>query len=95
MRRIVLVIGGAALLATLVAAIRRLLSRESALARPLTASDSVVIERPPEEVFAYASDLQNLPEWGRYPASCEKRQRGRLKWGRATPQTSPSWAAGW
>jgi uncharacterized membrane protein len=95
MRRIVLVMGGAALLAALVAAIRCVLSGESALARPLSASDSVVIERQPEDVFAYVSDLQNIPEWGRYPARCEKRQRGRLKWTRATPQTSPSWAAGW
>ena len=76
MRRIVLVMGGAALLAALVAAIRRVLSRESALARPLTASDSVVIERPPEEVFAYVSDLQNIPEWGALSGEMRKETEG-------------------
>jgi uncharacterized membrane protein len=76
MRRIVLVMGGAALLAALVAAIRRALSLESALARPLTASDSVVIERPPEEVFAYVSDLQNIPEWGALSGEMRKETEG-------------------
>lgn len=27
------------------------------------AEDSVVVERPPEEVFAYLTDPDNLPEW--------------------------------
>ena len=76
MRRIVLVMGGAALLAALLAAIRRALSRGSALARPLTASDSVVIERPPEEVFAYVSDLQNIPEWGALSGEMRKETEG-------------------
>src|SRR5829696_220521 len=76
MRRIVLVMGGAALLAALVAAIRRALSREGALARPLTASGSVVIERPPEEVFAYVSDLQNVPEWGALSGEMRKETEG-------------------
>ena len=76
MRRIVLVMGTAALLVALVATIRRVLSREGALARPLTASDSVVIERPPEEVFAYVSDLQNLPEWGALSGEMRKETEG-------------------
>src|SRR5215204_2360026 len=76
MRRIVLVIGGTALLAALVAAIRRVLSRESAPPRPLTASDSVVIESPPEEVFAYVSDLQNIPEWGALSGEMRKEIEG-------------------
>ena len=76
MRRIVLVMGGAALLAALVAAIRRALSREGALARPLRASDSVVIDRPPQEVFAYVSDLQNLPEWGALSGEMRKETEG-------------------
>src|SRR5215211_1544903 len=76
MRRIVLVMGGAALLAALVAAIRRALSRESAPPRPLTASGSVVIERPPEEVFAYVSDLQNIPEWGALSGEMRKETEG-------------------
>ena len=62
MRRIILAVGGAALLAALVAGIRRR-SREPAPARPPLVSESVVIERPPEEVFAYVTDPQNLPEW--------------------------------
>src|SRR5215211_6836225 len=76
MRRIVLVMGGAALLAALVAAIRRALSRESAPPRPLTASGSVVIERPPEEVFAYVSDLHNLPEWAALSGEMRKETEG-------------------
>src|SRR5215207_6238749 len=76
MRRIVLVMGGAALLAALVAAIRRALSREGALARPVTANDSVVIERLPEEVFAYVSDLQNIPEWGALSGEMRKETEG-------------------
>ena len=62
MRRIILAVGGAALLAALVAGIRRR-SREPAPARPPLVSESVVIERPPEEVFAYVTDPQNIPEW--------------------------------
>ena len=76
MRRIVLVIGGAAFLAALVATIRRVLSREGAPARPLTASDSVVIERPPEEVFTYVSDLRNIPEWGALSGEMRKETEG-------------------
>jgi uncharacterized membrane protein len=76
MRRIVLVMSAAALLAALVAAIRRALSRESALTRPLRASDSVVIERPPQEVFAYVSDLKNLPEWGALSGEMRKETEG-------------------
>jgi Polyketide cyclase / dehydrase and lipid transport len=76
MRRIVLVMGGAALLAALVAAIRCVLSRESALARPLSASDSVVIERLPEDVFAYVSDLQNIPEWVALSGEMRKETEG-------------------
>src|SRR5215207_7978283 len=76
MRRIVLVMGGAAFLVALVAAIRRALSRESAPPRPLTASDSVVIERPPQEVFAYVSDLQNIPEWGALSGEMRKETEG-------------------
>ena len=76
MRRIILVMGGAALLAALVAATRRALSRDGALARPLTASDSVVIERPPEEIFAYVSDLRNIPEWGALSGEMRKETEG-------------------
>src|SRR5215207_4531137 len=76
MRRIVLVMGGAALLAALVATIRRVLSREGAPPRPLTASGSVVIERPPEEVFAYVSDLRNVPEWGALSGEMRKETEG-------------------
>lgn len=76
MRRIVLVMGGAALLAALLAAIRRALSRESAPPRPLTASDSVVIERPPQEVFAYVGDLRNIPEWGALSGEMRKETEG-------------------
>src|SRR5215218_146662 len=76
MRRIALVMGGAALLAALVAAIRRARSRESAPPRPLTASGSVVIERPQEEVFAYVSDLQNIPEWGALSGEMRKETEG-------------------
>src|SRR5215216_5299160 len=76
MRRIYLVMCGAALLAALVAAIRRALSKEGALARPLIASDSEVIERPQEEVFAYVSDLQNIPEWGALSGEMRKETEG-------------------
>jgi len=76
MRRIILAVGAAALLAALVATIRRALSREGALARPLTASDSVLIERPQEEVFAYVSDLENLPEWGALSGEMRKETQG-------------------
>ncbi len=62
MRRIISAMGGAAVLAALVAGIRRR-SREAAPARPLLISESVVIERPQEEVFAYVTDHENLPEW--------------------------------
>jgi uncharacterized membrane protein len=63
MRRIVLVMGGAALLAAVVAGIRRARSREAAPAIPLMVSESVSIERPQQEVFDYVSDPNNLPEW--------------------------------
>ncbi len=62
MRRIILALGGAAVLAAVVAGIRRC-STEAALARPLLVSESVMIERPPEEVFAYVTEPQNIPEW--------------------------------
>ncbi len=62
MRRIVLAIGGAGVLAALVAGIRRR-SREAAAPSPLLVSESMVIERPPEEVFGYIADPANLPEW--------------------------------
>jgi hypothetical protein len=63
MKRIILAMGGAAVLAALDAGIRRR-SREAAPPKPLLVSESVVIERPPEEVFAYVTDPPNLPEWG-------------------------------
>jgi uncharacterized protein YndB with AHSA1/START domain len=62
MRRIILAIVGAALLAAVVAGIRRR-SREAAPTRPPLVSESVVIERPPDEVFAYVTEPQNIPEW--------------------------------
>ena len=32
----------------------------------------MVIERPPEEVFAYVSDLQNIAEWGTLSGEMQK-----------------------
>ncbi len=61
MRRIILVMGGAAALAAVVVGIRRRF-REEGPARPPLVSESVVIERPQEEVFAYVTDPHNLPE---------------------------------
>src|SRR5215203_5330546 len=93
MRRIILAVGGAALLAALVAAIRRR-SREGVPTRPLLVSESVVIERPQGEVYAYVSDSNNLPEWSERIRGCERRHRGHLKRAIASPSTSGSWAAG-
>ncbi len=75
MRHIILAMGGAAVLAALVAGIRRR-SKEAAPARPLLVSESVVIERPPEEVFAYVTDSQNLPEWGEVIREVRKESEG-------------------
>lgn len=63
MRRTILAMGGAAVLAAIVAGIKRTHSRGSTPARSPLVSESVAIERPPEEVFAYVTDPQNIPEW--------------------------------
>jgi uncharacterized membrane protein len=80
MRRIILTVGGAALLAALVAAIRRR-SREGVPTRPLLVSESVVIERPQGEVFAYVSDSNNLPEWSEVIRGVRKEAQGPPKEG--------------
>ncbi len=39
-------------------------------------SESVIIERPPEDVFAYVTDPQNLPEWGNVIREVRKETEG-------------------
>jgi len=75
MRRIILAIGGAAVLAAVVAGIRRR-SRGAVLARPVLLSESVVIGQPPEEVFAYVSDAEYLPEWTETTRKVRKEAEG-------------------
>ncbi len=75
MRRIILALGGVAVLAAVTAALRRR-SGGAAPPTPILVSESVVIERPREEVFAYLTDLQNFPEWGEVIRELRKETEG-------------------
>jgi uncharacterized protein YndB with AHSA1/START domain len=80
MKRIILALGGAAVLAAVVVGIRRR-TKPAAPARPLLLSENVTIERPPEEVFAYVSDPENLPEWSGIMREVRKEAEGPPKQG--------------
>ncbi len=80
LRRIILALGGAAVLAALVVSIRRR-SRREAPTRPLRLSESIVIRRSPEEVFAYVSDPKNLPQWSAMIREVRKEAEGPPKVG--------------
>ena len=80
MRRATLTMGGVAVLTAIIFGLRRRY-REAAPARPVLLRESVVIKRPPEEVFSYAADPENMPEWSRMISQVRKDSQGPPKKG--------------
>jgi len=75
-RSAVLVLGGAALLCGLIVVIRR--RSGASPPRPIQFDQSVVIERPLEEVFAFLADPENDAQWTPVVTETRKTSEGPL-----------------
>src|SRR5215208_1276216 len=75
-RSAVLVLGGAALLCALIVVIRR--RSGASPPRPIQVDQSVVIERPLEEVFAFLADPENDAQWTPMVTETRKTSEGPL-----------------
>jgi uncharacterized protein YndB with AHSA1/START domain len=75
-RSAVLVLGGAALLCGLIVVIRR--RSGASPPRPIQVDQSVVIERPLEEVFAFLADPENDAQWTPMVTETRKSSEGPL-----------------
>ena len=75
--RVVLVVGGLAVLSAAVAVVTRYRSR-TAPPSPMRLDQSVVIERPLEEVFAFVADRENDALWAPVVTQTRKTSEGPL-----------------
>jgi uncharacterized protein YndB with AHSA1/START domain len=59
-------------------------------ATPRQGADTVVIRRPPREVFRFLADLENIPKWNYAIMETEKTSQGPVASARPTGRCAPS-----